>query len=166
MPGFKKLYHQLKLRRIDTLVYTFNLRTDIIPVVQPKTALTTEITKGPAQMLFAAKVNGMIVGKNYTYEKKLLSRQLGYAQMPLIGGCSTVDAYRGQGIYPYMLTQILQWYKDNTTLPHIAIFVAPDNISSIKGIEKSGFTFIEHITIYRLLGLCIYKKVHAGGRSV
>lgn len=165
VPGIKKLYHQLKLRRIDTLVYTFNLHKDTIPALLPKTTVATVVQEKPGKMLFSASVDGMVVNKNYTYKKNLLSRQLSYGHMPLIGGCSTIVPYRGQGIYPYMLTRILEWYRQNTALPEIAIFVAPDNISSIKGIEKAGFTFIENVTIYRLLGICIFKKVHAAAPS-
>ncbi len=162
MSGLKKIYHQLKLRRIDTLVYAFNLLKDTIPVIQTPPGLTTERTEKVNQTLFAGLMDGNAVSKNYVYKKNLLSRQLGYTRMPLIGGCSTIEAYRGRGIYPFMLTQILQWHKNHITQPDIAIFVAPDNIASIKGIEKAGFRFVEHVTIYRLLGMCIYKKVHAG----
>lgn len=52
-----------------------------------------------------------------------------------IGPCYTIDKYRGKGLYPYLLMEIM---KDNLD-KNIYIFTEKDNISSQNGIEKAGF---------------------------
>lgn len=54
-----------------------------------------------------------------------------------IGPCRTAREYRGQGIYPKVLSYITSSFgNDGTTFYMI---VKENNLSSIKGIEKAGF---------------------------
>lgn len=52
-----------------------------------------------------------------------------------IGPCHTSPDERGQGLYPYLLNQIQDYYKDSNCY----MIVSETNISSIKGVLKSGF---------------------------
>lgn len=56
-----------------------------------------------------------------------------------IGPCYTNKEYRGKGIYPEVLRTIC--YERKSLITNIYIFVDENNISSIKGIEKSNFDF-------------------------
>lgn len=53
-----------------------------------------------------------------------------------IGPCFTLKDYRGKGIYPAVLNKIVTSISTN---PFFYMMVSPQNISSIKGIEKAQF---------------------------
>ncbi|MEA4964574.1 MAG: hypothetical protein VB055_01970 [Oscillospiraceae bacterium] len=57
-----------------------------------------------------------------------------------IGPCLTVPAYRGKKIYPAVLC-----YITNTHPQDFLMLVREDNMSSIKGIERAGFTAIGEV---------------------
>lgn len=57
-----------------------------------------------------------------------------------IGPCYTVEKYRGQGIYPIVLRYIVS--EDKKVY---FIFIHKDNHSSIKGVEKAGFSKVGYI---------------------
>lgn len=56
----------------------------------------------------------------------------------VIGPCITEKAFRGQGIYPYVLNWITESYCENA---RYYMFVNDDNYASIRGIEKAGFEY-------------------------
>ena len=68
-----------------------------------------------------------VVGKNIKYSF------LGKNDIE-IGPCYTEETYRGQGIYPAVISRILT-DKNQTAY----MLVRENNISSIKGIKKAGF---------------------------
>jgi len=55
-----------------------------------------------------------------------------------IGPCYTYSSFRGQGIYPKVLTEICRRQCKDTSLFYM--IVDETNIPSIKGIERAGFT--------------------------
>ena len=55
-----------------------------------------------------------------------------------IGPCYTYSAFRGQGIYPKVLKEICKIQCKDTS--SFYMIVDETNTSSIKGIEKAGFT--------------------------
>lgn len=73
-----------------------------------------------------------------------------------IGDCFTDDRYRGLGIYPIALRKIAYEYRDKT---QVFILVAPDNIPSIRGIEKAGFQFVGRLTCLRFLIFYLKKSL-------
>lgn len=52
-----------------------------------------------------------------------------------VGPCVTMKEERGRGYYPYLLSEIV---ADNATKDCYMI-VSPNNLSSIRGVEKAGF---------------------------
>ena len=60
-----------------------------------------------------------------------------------IGPCVTLSAYRGQGLYPYVLSEIIK----NESQEHGKVFMIVDdkNTSSIHGITKVGFVPVSRI---------------------
>lgn len=54
-----------------------------------------------------------------------------------IGPCQTNKAYRGQGIYPYVLSKIVERELSGNGVAYM--IVSTENISSQKGIMKVGF---------------------------
>lgn len=73
-----------------------------------------------------------------------------------IGDCFTDDRYRGLGIYPMVLRKIAYEYCEKT---QVFILVAPDNIPSIRGIEKAGFQFVGRLSCFRFLIFYFKKRV-------
>lgn len=69
-----------------------------------------------------------------------------------IWDCRTAPAERGRGLYPAALREArrLAWTEGARQL---YIDCEPDNLASIKGIERAGFTAIRQISAYRLGGL-------------
>lgn len=72
-----------------------------------------------------------------------------------IGPCMTTEEYRGLGIYPYVLGICVRALPDGERGEHY-MFVSPDNLSSIRGVEKAGFRVIGHVERRRF---GIWKKV-------
>ena len=70
-----------------------------------------------------------------------------------IGPCYTIEAYRGLGIYPYVLQQITSFMPNNKSFESLGggqslryyMFVAQENISSRRGVEKAGFKVIGYV---------------------
>ena len=58
-----------------------------------------------------------------------------------IGPCYTTKSWRGKGIYPFVLKQIIS----DVPMANYYMFVDEKNLSSIRGVEKAGFTAIGKI---------------------
>lgn len=56
-----------------------------------------------------------------------------------IGPCQTKETYRGKGIYPFVLYQILKDYGKRNRNCVAWMIIADNNIASVKGVEKVGF---------------------------
>lgn len=61
-----------------------------------------------------------------------------------IYSCRTADWARGRRLYPAALVSILRTYK-RLNYRRALIYVAEENIASIKGIERAGFVLAESI---------------------
>jgi len=81
----------------------------------------------------------------------------------LIHFCNVKEEYRGKNIYPFMLTNLSNFLFTSDRLNKILIDTEKDNISSIKGIEKAGFTFIGTGTYFQILGKLVYTKENKNG---
>jgi predicted acetyltransferase len=101
--------------------------------------------------------NGEIANISFLYRNILLARQIGYKKEHVIGNCETKVKYRGNSVYPHMLTKILEYCREHKR-ENILIFVGPDNRASIKGIERAGFKFQKRAKILRFLGFCLEKR--------
>jgi len=73
-----------------------------------------------------------------------------------VGPCWTDEKYRGKGIYKYVIQLAVEKFsKDNASFYMI---VDEKNISSIRGIEKSGFVKIGKVKKSKLTGI-YYKMI-------
>jgi RimJ/RimL family protein N-acetyltransferase len=76
---------------------------------------------------------------------------------PLIGNCYTQPALRGRGLYPRMLrTACLCLARRG--FGSAVISCSPDNIPSIKGIERAGFRRLRHSTTWILLSRIVLAR--------
>lgn len=60
-------------------------------------------------------------------------------------------AFRGKHIYPALITHAAQYYK-NRSYTKALIFTSTTNVSSVKGIEKTGFCCSKNIHFRNILG--------------
>lgn len=86
-----------------------------------------------------------------------------YNKLPLFQGdkshyiffCHTFSEYRGNNIYPYVLTQIYEDVRKNSGLAFISTGV--NNISSQRGIEKAGFRRLCTLKYISIANMSRYK---------
>jgi len=105
--------------------------------------------KKKGNICYAVFDDEKLVHISWIFKNHLFARQLGFKHALTIGRCATIESYRGQGIYPAVLS-IIQKNYINTQL---IIFVRVSNMSSIRGIMKAGFQKMLRFKILRLFGL-------------
>ena len=110
-----------------------------------------EVLAGDDMLLAATDAQGQVTSYAFVLFASFYKRVLGEAQTtPMISNCCTDPAWRGQGLYPQLLV---------TTCLHLAkqgharaiITCAPDNLASVRGIEKAGFRRVK--TLHSLVVL-------------
>jgi hypothetical protein len=82
----------------------------------------------------------------------------------LVGGCYTVPANRGQGLYRQALSDVaLRW-----RLRKVPVFmeVQPENAASIRGIEAAGYRFVREVESWILLGRIVRIRNIREGNDV
>jgi hypothetical protein len=101
---------------------------------------------------YYAYKDGVCVHRSWVFEQKMQIHSL--VTEPLlenqvyIAWCETAAFARGLGIYPQVLSRIVQDYSDK----QIFIAVNKNNAASIRGIEKAGFELCRVYRIKRILG--------------
>jgi GNAT superfamily N-acetyltransferase len=109
-------------------------------------------TRGKYRVIYVKDGNKIIhysyiIPKNFRFQFMIHENDLE------IGPSFTDESYRGQGIYPYVLTYIIEKFSDNGR--RFYMLVGEKNFSSREGIIKAGF--IEAGEVYKNI-LKIYKK--------
>jgi hypothetical protein len=147
----KKL-KKLRSQSIDMLLYSFPYGEKL------------ELTESKWNLEFDPKANEysihdgeiLVHRSRIFHSSRLLSNFNISGPLITIGDCITDDRYRGLGIYPMVLRRIA---RDHAGKVQVFILVAPDNIPSIKGIEKAGFQFMGRLTCFRFLIFYLNKKI-------
>ena len=80
----------------------------------------------------------------------------------VIYDCWTPPLHRGKGIYPAVLSALLQ--QCFTRHGEIWIYCLESNTASRKAIEKVGFRLRKHMIRSRLAGRCVYEVQTASGQ--
>jgi GNAT superfamily N-acetyltransferase len=68
-------------------------------------------------------------------------------EVPMIGNCYTVPSARGRGLYGRMLAAVTADLAANG-YRRVIISCQPDNVASMRGIERAGFKRVRHITSF------------------
>lgn len=96
------------------------------------------LTFGKTEIYFAEDGNGNLMHSAY-----VIPRNLKYPFLKdnewCIGPCNTPEAFRGGGIYPYVLLYILANNSDRD----FCMFIREENESSQKGVVKAGFSLVD-----------------------
>lgn len=104
--------------------------------------------RGDAVML-AALDEGKVASYAFIVFKSFYKRVLGEADAtPIICNCATLPEYRGQGVYPLLLEAACR-HLAASGFTRVIITCAPDNLSSMRGIEKAGFRKVK--TLHSLI---------------
>lgn len=152
MAALFKLFKKLIPRNIDMLVYYFP--------EQDKCLELPEVQGIPLEQNgdeFTIIKQGQLVHRSRIFHKSHLLSNFHFTQpLVTIGDCFTNDHYRGLGIYPKVISYLGKKYSSSH---QVYILVAPDNIPSIKGIEKAGFTFMARLQGFRFLIFYFKKKL-------
>lgn len=83
--------------------------------------------------------------------------QLRHQDEVCIGTCSTNPEYRGLGLYPYALSKICEFFKTKG-ISTAVISTAKNNVASIAGISKAGFSFHSEGYNLNILGFQIWRE--------
>ncbi|RZJ34884.1 MAG: hypothetical protein EOO51_07875 [Flavobacterium sp.] len=144
---FKKYLKYLRIAKIDILVYRMTA-DDAVDLPQIGYEIETEkIGKGVARYFIVDKE--IPVHSSFLYSSRRILSLLN-KKGPVIGDCVTNADYRGKSIYPFVINKIAR-EQLHSGLSEVFINVNPDNVSSIRGIEKAGFQFFAHIRAKRFL---------------
>jgi len=92
----------------------------------------------------------------------VLSRYImNWQQEASIGPCTTLAEYSGQNLYPYTLSQICKYLKGQNRRS-VKITASRQNASSIRGIEKAGFTICgeaHYLRLFYLMNCCKVRPI-------
>ena len=108
------------------------------------------ISAGAFEIWYAKADDGTVAHTSYVVGSCLKFRFMRRGDFE-IGPCWTNPSFRGRGIYPYVLQQIVSRVGHRCWM-----IVDEKNNSSIRGIEKAGFQRIGNVS--RLRWLKIYRK--------
>jgi len=151
----KKLVRYLKVVPIDVRIYSMTAPIDVAFPEIPYPLKTEPVGE---RMRFSMDDNGKFVHQSFLFPKLRLLKLI-RATGPAIGDCVTSTDYRGQSIYPYVINKIACEYLNARGVREMFIVVNDNNIASIKGIEKAGFTLRAHIKAKRFLAFYFDKKI-------
>lgn len=150
MAIISKILRKTKIINIDVFLYeatekTLKFNTDIEYQVIHKSENGLES--------YWVYDEGNVVHKSFIFKNVHLLSLLNRSGIT-IGNCYTNPEYRGQSIYPKIISYIYKEKKQQTLM-----IVDSNNISSIKGIEKAGFKRIAHIKTKRWLIFYFNKEI-------
>ncbi len=162
---YRALYRKLKLKTIHTYVYSLPdgaliQMAQSHPIEQAThhkpsnfAIINNKLTK--ARSCYYIRLNDEVAHISWVFSKNLLARQLGFKNNYVIGDCQTFDKYKGRGLYGQTVGYII----NNNPEKRFILFIDPNNVASIRGVEKIGLTPIGLYSVKRVLGFafCIKK---------
>jgi len=155
MNFFKKILP----KKLDQLVYVVHRETPLktVAIQFDETASKIEVDDQETVMRHKLLINDEVAYKSNTHKKVHFLKTIGKYQYPVIGDCYTYEKFRGKSIYPYMLQKAsITALKTHDT---VFILVSPENLASIRGIEKSGAVLHSRITTIRFGVFYLFKKI-------
>ncbi len=79
------------------------------------------------------------------------------ADAKLIGGCVTLDEFRGRSLYKYALRETVRLLRRSDTSP-IFVEVVENNHSSIRGVRSAGFSDVGAIGAFIWFGMFVWRN--------
>lgn len=150
----KKLIKIIQVRHIDVIIYKMDYYIEFNAL---DFSYKIEKTRKKNKWCYTIKENNILVHTSYLFDKVFLLK-LFKKKGPVIGDCYTNKLYRGQSIYPQVINKIALETL-NKEIDEVFIVVDYDNVSSIKGIEKAGFSKFAAVKGKRWLWFYFKKQV-------
>ena len=149
----KKFFQKSRIVNIDVFIYKMSVYKvfDI-----PKFEYVIDKKRHKNKWLYSIQDASKTVHKSYLFDSVYLLKSINKSG-PVIGDCHTHKEYRGQAIYPFVINKIAKEVIE-TKGKEVYIVVDQNNLNSIKGIEKSGFSKLASIKAKRWLWF--YLKRH------
>jgi hypothetical protein len=161
-------------RRIDQLLYAYEaevptcdatLQVERYSINHRSGILEIDSRLSESNLCYAVLADSKRVAHvSWVFKDTRLPCQAGFDAMPVIGECFTDPAFRGQHIYPRVLAHILRDLISGGQSKTAYMLVAPDNESSIHGIERAGFVRKAHIRGIRIAGM-LFTDLSSGDRG-
>ena len=145
----------IKIKDIDVLIY--KLSTVNFKNVNTNFDYKLKISVNRSNIVYSLINNTELVHKSVLFKKVHLLNAIS-ERGEVIGDCYTDIKYRGEGIYPKMLNKIAKEYTKTHSDCNLFIVVDKSNLSSIRGIEKSGFKLYKSLRTKRFL-FFYYSKI-------
>lgn len=79
------------------------------------------------------------------------------ADAKLIGGCVTLDEFRGRSLYKYALRETVRLLRSSDSSP-IFVEVVENNHSSIRGVLGAGFSDAGSVNTLILFGIIVWRE--------
>lgn len=151
----KKILRRLKVISIDVYIYQMRNYKPFNDVDINYKVDKSVINAG--KTCYFIKDSDRIIHKSYLFAKVFLLKSINKIG-PVIGDCVTVKSHRGQSIYPFVINGIAKEIIENENKP-VFIIVDRENLSSIKGIEKAGFSKLAAIVAKRWLWFYLKREI-------
>jgi RimJ/RimL family protein N-acetyltransferase len=151
MKMLKKIFRRLgRIENIDTLVYVADSKTGLTNSMaeQQQIRISDPVSKGKKEAWNTYYSDELAHTSNVFKGAHVLT--LVNEKGPVIGDCFTMEKFRGRSLYPYTLDAITKRLLQGGH-EKVFILVAPDNLPSVRGIEKAGFERKYHIRAKRYL---------------
>lgn len=152
----KRVLKYFRLLAIDVHVYSMRIPVEVA-FPEMKYVLKTENLNNGTTRYFMND-QGEFVHQSFLYPKLHLLKLLGKTG-PAIGNCATNENYRGHSIYPFVINHIATGLLSENKAKEVFIIVNSNNIASIKGIEKAGFSFHSKVKAKRFLLFYFDKEI-------
>ncbi|MDN3204735.1 hypothetical protein [Algoriphagus sediminis] len=124
------LLSKIRPYQVDLLVFK------VPESLNPESAILPFPVTEKAKDVFVFEDKGKQAHKSKIFRGSRILKSFGYKTPILcIGDCETPEEYRGKSLYPKMLRYLYTKFQNEA---EIFILVAPNNMASIRGIEKSG----------------------------
>lgn len=152
-----KILKKIFPKKINQLVYFIDKSTEFPELKFKGIGSKILVNKNKKLINYKLLINDKLSYKSNTHKNVHLMKCINKYHYPVIGDCYTYESFRGKSIYPYMLQKAsIDALQKND---EVYVLVSPDNISSIKGIEKSGFILLCNIQAIRIGYFFVLKKI-------
>ena len=112
---------------------------------------------------YVARVGGVAAHRSWLHFDVLVPSLFGFpAGVPVVGDCTTEPAFRGLRLYPLVLAHIVADLRARGDAASLHVLVAPDNLPSIRGIERAGFRRLGHLRGIRVGPVLVRLPTRAG----
>jgi RimJ/RimL family protein N-acetyltransferase len=152
----KKILKRMKIVSIDMLFYSMDA-SEFKQFNELDFIIQTDVSN-PNKTKYFIEIDSRKIHES-TLFKKIDILKLIQKKGPAIGECVTIPEFKGKSIYPFVINYIAKKELFENQTKEVFIIVDANNISSIKGIEKAGFTLKSSVKAKRFLWFYFKRRI-------